>query len=224
MSRRRAVAAAATAAVFALAGSALAHPPTATQSGYVSHVNAVLPNVLGLSANVVGGDAWLRLSNYSGREIVILGSQGEPYLRFHESEVFQNVRSPTAYVNRYRGLHARVPATASASAPPAWQKVADGASYRWRDHRIYWVREEPPPGVTAHPDVVQRVFGWRVPGRVDGRRFTISGILGYRPAYGSSRGGNGWIWPALGGWAVLVALVSGGLWVAHRRSRRATQA
>jgi hypothetical protein len=221
--KRRAAAAAGFAAL-AMAAPAAAHGPTLTQAGYVSHVNAVLPNVLGLSANVLGGDVWLRVSNYSGKEIVILGYQGEPYLRFHGDAVFQNLRSPTAYVNRYRGLHARVPSTADASAPPAWEKVADGASYKWRDHRIYWVREEPPPGVKANPDLVQRVFDWRIPGRADGARFTITGILGYRPALGEPGQDNGWIRPALGGWAVLVALVSGGLWVAHRRSRRATRA
>ena len=105
MNRRAAAAAAAAALV--LAAPAAAHGPTATQAGYVSNVNAVLPNVLGLSANVVGGDVWLRLSNYSGKEIVILGYQGEPYLRFGHDEVFQNMRAPTTYVNRFRGLHAR---------------------------------------------------------------------------------------------------------------------
>ena len=104
--KRRAAAAAATAALV-LAAPTAAHGPTATQAGYVSSVNAVLPNVLGLSANVIGGDVWLRVSNYSGKEIVILGYQGEPYLRFRKDEVFQNDRSPMAYVNRFRGLNAR---------------------------------------------------------------------------------------------------------------------
>ena len=104
---KRRAAAAAAAAALVLAAPAAAHGPTATQAGYVSNVNAVLPNVLGLSANVVGGDVWLRLSNYSGKEIVILGYQGEPYLRFGRTSVYQNQRSPTAYVNRFRGLRAR---------------------------------------------------------------------------------------------------------------------
>jgi len=223
MRRRTAVAAVAAAAALALAASTAAHGPTATQAGYVSNVNAVLPNVLGLSANVVGGDVWLRLSNYSGKQVVILGYQGEPYLRFENSEVFQNVRSPTAFVNRFRGLRGIPPASATAGAPPSWEKVADGASFKWRDHRIYWVRQEPPPGVKEHPDRIQRIFAWRVPGRADGKRFAITGILGYAPALNQEGGGRDWLLPAAGAWAALVALVSAGLWVAHRRARRATQ-
>jgi hypothetical protein len=209
--------------VLVLAAPAAAHGPTATQAGYVSNVNAVLPNVLGLSANVVGGDVFLRLSNYSGKRIVILGYQGEPYLRFENSAVWENARSPAAYVNRFRGMHASLPPSASPSAAPVWRKVAEGASYKWRDHRIYWVRREPPPGVKAHPERIQRVFAWRVPGRADGQRFAITGILGYAPALGGDGGGRDWELPALGGWAALVALVSVGLWVAHRRERRATR-
>ena len=216
-------AAAATAAALALAAPAAAHGPTATQAGYVSKVNVVQPNVLGLSANVVGGDAWLRLSNYSGKQIVILGYQGEPYLRFEGSSVYENSRSPASYLNRFRGLRAGVPAHVSAAAAPVWRKVADGASYRWRDHRIYWVRREPPPGVKEHPDLIQRVFAWRVPGRADGRRFTITGILGYAPALSGGGGGRELELPALGGWAALVALTGIGLWVARRRERRATR-
>ena len=107
---------------------AAAHGPTATQAGYVSNVNAVLPNVLGLSAYVVGGDVWLRLSNYSGKEVVILGYQGEPYLRFENEAIYQNVHSPAAYLNRFRGLRAIVPATREREG-----RAGVGAGRRGRD-------------------------------------------------------------------------------------------
>ena len=82
------------AAGYALAPTATAHGPTFTGTGYISNVSAVEPNVLGMFVNVVGGDARLRLSNYSGKTILIRGYQGEPYLRFDKSGVFQNMRSP----------------------------------------------------------------------------------------------------------------------------------
>jgi len=49
-----------------------AHPGSAL-TGYVSTVSAVVPNVLGVNALVLGGDDRLRVSNYSGKTIVILG-------------------------------------------------------------------------------------------------------------------------------------------------------
>jgi hypothetical protein len=51
--------------------------------------------VLGVSVNVVGGDKRLRLSNYSGQTVVVLGYTGEPFLRFSKNGVFRNARSPS---------------------------------------------------------------------------------------------------------------------------------
>jgi hypothetical protein len=222
---RRTAAAAAAAVALVLAGAAAAHGPTATRGGYISHISALEPGVLGVLVNVIGTDDWLRLSNYSGKEVVILGYQGEPYLRFErKGGVFQNVRSPAVYVNRFRDMRGIPPATADPNAEPTWRKIADGASYRWRDHRIYWVRSEPPPGVQANPDQIQHVFSWRVPGHADGKRFAITGILGYAPPLGDGDGGRDWTWPIFAaGTALAIALVAAGQWVARRRSRRATQ-
>lgn len=172
--------------VLALPGNAVAHGGKTFQKGFVSTVSAVLPNVLGLSANVTGGDARLRVSNYSGKTVVVLGYEREPYLRFDRRGVWVNTRSPALYLNRFRrsrGLH---PGVADPTARPRWRKVADGASYEWFDHRIHWNRSSLPRGVRQHPARVQRVFEWRVPGRVDGRPFAITGLLGYTPQASSS--------------------------------------
>jgi hypothetical protein len=48
------------------AGAAQAHPGSKL-TGYVSTVSAVVPNVLGVNAFVLGGDDRLRISNYSGK-------------------------------------------------------------------------------------------------------------------------------------------------------------
>lgn len=68
-----------------------AHPGS-TLTGYVSTVSALVPNVLGVNALVLGGDD--RISNYSGKTVVILGYEGEPYLRFDKSGVYANTLSP----------------------------------------------------------------------------------------------------------------------------------
>lgn len=205
------------AAALALAPAAAAHGPTHPGTGYISNVSAVVPNVLGVSANVLGGDAQLRLSNYSGKEIVILGYQGEPYLRFDKSGVFQNMRSPAAYLNRVRYPGTAVPALADPTAPPRWQRVAQGATFAWRDHRIHWLGKDPPPGVQRQPKKIQRVFTWRVPGRSDDKPFAITGILGYAPS-ATAAGGRNWLLPVVVGGVSVLALM--GLWATHRRVRR----
>jgi hypothetical protein len=172
----------------AVPGNASGHGGKKFQKGFVSTVSAVLPNVLGLSANVTGGDARLRVSNYSGKTVLILGYEREPYLRFDRRGVWANARSPAVYLNRFRrsrGLH---PGVADPAAPPRWRRVAAGASYEWFDHRIHWNRTTLPRGVQQNPERVQRVLEWRVPGRAAGRPFAITGLLGYAPQPASSGG------------------------------------
>jgi hypothetical protein len=157
-----------------------AHPGSAL-TGYVSTVSAVVPNVLGVNALVLGGDDRLRVSNYSGKTIVILGYEGEPYLRFDKTGVYANTFSPAAHLNRFRLPRPLKPGVADPSARPRWQRMAQGVTYEWHDHRIHWTGHEPPSGVQEHPDQIQRIFKWRVPGRAEGKRFAITGFLGYAP-------------------------------------------
>lgn len=201
-----------------LAGGARAHRGS-TQTGYVSTVSAVVPNVLGVNALVLGGDDRLRVSNYSGKTVVVLGYEGEPYLRFDAKGVWANTRSPAAHLNRFRQPRPLEPGVADASAPPRWRRVASGATYEWHDHRIHWVAAQPPEGVQAHPDRIQRIFKWRVPGRADGKRFAITGFLGYAPdRIPSQDDGTSWAWLALGAIAAAAVLVAAG--VGARRARR----
>jgi len=196
---------------------ATAHGPSFTGTGYISNVSAVEPNVLGMFVNVVGGDARLRLSNYSGKTILIRGYQGEPYLRFDKSGVFQNMRSPATYRNRVRYPSAAAPAVADPKATPRWKLVARGASFAWSDHRIHWTSPVAPPGVQKQPQKTQLVFRWRVPGTAAGTPFEITGILGYRPPP-QVPGGRDWVIPVAVAAGTLLALL--GLWATHRRTRR----
>jgi hypothetical protein len=49
---------------------------------------------------------------------VILGQDGEPYLRFTTDGAFRNVRSPATYLNEDRCANAELPATADPEAAP----------------------------------------------------------------------------------------------------------
>ncbi len=195
------------AVALALAAQALAHRGSAGR-GYVSTVAGLVPNVLGVNASVVGGDDRLRLSNYSGKTIVILGYAGEPYLRFDDSGVYENIRSPAARLNRYRYPSQLTPGTADPEAAPRWRLVARGLSFAWHDHRIHWVPREPPASVRKSPRKTHLIFNWRVPGRAGGKRFAITGFLGYVPPPASDGGAPGWLIALLVA-AGLVALALG---------------
>jgi hypothetical protein len=149
-------------------------------------VAAIQPTVLGLSAFVIGGDDRLLLRNLSGRTIVVLGYDGEPYLRFSPRGVEENERSPATYLNRTRFPRSRAPSTADSTAAPRWRRVADGRSYCWHEQRIHWMRRSPPRAVAEAPDRSHHIFDWRVRAPADGRRFAVTGFLGYSPPAGSS--------------------------------------
>lgn len=189
-------------AALALVGDASGHG-RAGRSGYVSTVSALVPPVLGVSVNVLGGDDRLRLSNYSGKTVVVLGYRGEPLFRFGKMGVFRNARSPV-------------------KAAPLWRRVAPGASFDWHDRRIHWPASEAPRAVREEPDKAHLIFNWRVPARADGKPFAITGFLGYVPPRKDQHGGRSWVLPLTGGAGglALAALVVAGAG-ARRRLRRA---
>jgi hypothetical protein len=204
------VAAATACAVVALVGPAAAHERHGVAKGYVSTVSAIQPNVLGLSAFVVGGDDRLLLRNLSPRVIVIRGYDGEPYLRFSPDGVYENVRSPATYLNRFRFPRGDPPASADPTASPEWRRITTANNTSWHDHRIHWMRGEPPPVVAAAPRRSHRIFDWRVPGTADGKPFAVTGFLGYSPASPAATAAA----PSDDGdasWAIPVAVAGGGL-------------
>jgi hypothetical protein len=153
--------------------------------GYVSTFSAVQPPVLGLSIGILGGDDRLRVSNYSGKTVLILGYEGEPYLRFGDGGVFVNTRSPATFLNRFRYPPPLPVDAADASAPPVWRRVRGGVTFEWHDHRIHWAAREAPRAVADDPGHTHLIRNWRVPGRAAGKPFAITGFLGYIPPRGT---------------------------------------
>ena len=114
---------------------------------------------------VLQGDDQLDLRNDTGRELVIEGYEGEPYLRFGaDGGVFRNANSPATYLNEERYGGVDVPASASKTATPRWERVSRGNSYNWHDHRIHWMSTIDPPKVRQAKDKPHHVFDWNVPG------------------------------------------------------------
>jgi hypothetical protein len=220
MSGRIVLCAAAVAAAVATSG-ASAHPVPPAERGYVSTVAAILPNVLGLQATVLGGDDRLSVRNWSTKTVVILGYAGEPYLRFGPGGVFANVHSPATYLNHVRSGPVDVPATADPRGTPLWKRVAGGTSYVWHDRRIRWTGAEAPPAVARAPGEPHHVKDWRVPGRAGRTPFAITGFLGYSPTAGTATSGAAFpTWPVFGALSALLLVALGAVALVHRRARR----
>ncbi len=180
--------------------------------GYTSSVKAIAPKLDGLIVQVLQGDDQLNLRNDTGRELVIEGYEGEPYLRFAAGGgVFRNANSPATYLNEARYGGVDVPASASKTAAPQWQRVSRGRAYDWHDHRIHWMSTIDPPKVRQAKDEPHHVFDWNVPGTVGGQPLAIRGSLDYQPPPTSSFN------PILILPLVALALAGGIFWWARRR-------
>lgn len=145
----------------------------------------------GVEVRVVSGDDELRLKNASGRAVVVLGYTGEPYLRFDPGGgVSVNLRSPALALNATRFPPEREWRTLTRSAPesaPDWQRVDEGDSYTWVDHRIHLISRAKPQSVRAEPGEKHLLRRWTVPLEIGGRPTAIRGTLRYEP------GGFDWL-------------------------------
>jgi hypothetical protein len=187
------------------------------QQGYVSSFSSLDPPVLGVLVNVFGPRNRIQVTNYSGKPVVILGYDLEPYLRLTGRAVYENVASPTAYLNSSRPLPAKV----SAGEPPQWRKIARGAAFSWHDHRTVWTGAHEPTVVVRAPREPHLIFRWRIPATVGRKPFAIKGFLGWAPRP-QTGGDNGWVLPvaAGAGAAALVAAAAVTLGLRARRTRR----
>jgi hypothetical protein len=165
---------------------ALADPARPTH--YRSSVTSVLAGdgtpTATVTAEVVGGDAYLVLTVPPGRTVEVPGYEGEAYLRFTaDGRVEVNTRSPARWLNdaRFGALDVEVPAIADVDAPPQWELVATGGRYAWHDHRIHFMSPTLPADVDPSAGTVQEVFAWEIPLLLDGEDARIEGVLVWMP-------------------------------------------
>ena len=183
--------------------------------GFRSKVTGVAPAVEGLTVRVLDSDDRLELRNETGKRLVVLGYENEPYLEFRDGRVFRNVRSPATYLNDDRFGDVAVPDEADPKAEPQWEEVSPQDRYEWHDHRIHWMSKELPPKVEAATDRPQHVFDWKVPATLDGAPLVISGSLRYEPPPEGDP-------TILIGVGIAVALAGAvAVWLRARRSRSA---
>lgn len=173
-------------AVVALAEPAAAHGgpggEDAPATNYLTRLLAVEPAVPGLRVRVIESGSRIELVNRTGGDVVVVGYEGEPYLRVGADGVFTNRRSPATYLNADREGGATLPADVDAGAEPEWQRVGDGPTARWHDHRVHWMsRQDPPEVVTAPGRRHVVVPAWEVPLLVDGEAVSLTGDLVWLP-------------------------------------------
>lgn len=159
----------AAAAVVAAAPAAVAD--AAGPTDYRTDIVSVEPSNAPILVEMIGGDAFLSLEQLEPVEIIVLGYQAEPYLRFDpDGTVYENRRSPAVWLNQERYGNEEPPAFASADARPEWFEVATNGRYAWHDHRSHWMNPQPPPSAEAGDQVLEAT----VPIQVAGQTVTIT--------------------------------------------------
>lgn len=163
-----------------LAAPALAHGRGSDATNYASVIRSA-PDLPGVTWRVLGNDEYLEIANTSAAEVVVLGYEGEDYLRVGPDGVFENRNSPAAYLNADRFGQSSVPPDADAEAEPDWVQVSGATSHLWHDHRAHWMAFEPPQPVQQDPSVERVVLEWEVPFRYDGAEQMVTGDLSWIP-------------------------------------------
>jgi hypothetical protein len=157
--------------VFAPAGAVLAHNGTGgASSDYRIEIVGYDGDPSGFTLRVVELGNRLELHRTTAQTISILGYSGEPYLRLDAAGVAENTNSPAHYLNLDRFASTNPPASASATATPAWMTISTGTTVRWHDHRAHWMSTTPRADVLADPDEQRVIFDAnRIELVVDGR-------------------------------------------------------
>jgi hypothetical protein len=188
-SLRRLAAAGGVALALVLVGATPADAHTITgvaPTNYRSEIVGVNPKWVGVSVRLLDLGNRVELVNKGRADVVVLGYQGEPYLRVGPAGVFENRHSPSVALNKVTATGATTsttvpPSNADALAPPEWRKTGEGNSVRWRDRRTRW--EGPAPAaVSAATDQTQVVVPqWLIGLRRGTEDASVSGRITYVP-------------------------------------------
>ena len=168
----------AAAAVLLIAPATAAADP-AGPTDYESEIVAVVPPLDTVELSIAGGDSFVVVDVERGTEVVVIGNQGEHYLRIDpDGQVWENRRSPDTYANVERYGIGSLPPQADASAEPEWRRVGSGGTWAWHDHRAHRMDPFPPLNVERGEVVLDAV----VPLLVDGTEVDVRVSSVWMPA------------------------------------------
>jgi hypothetical protein len=169
---------AAAVALLAATPAALAHQGS---PNYLSQINQVTPPADGVSVTVLSRDDRLLLRNSGAATVVVEGYSGEPYARIApDGAVSVNTDSQAYYLNGERDGQVDVPPGVDSKGEPRWKEISRSGRFEWHDHRMHWMAKADPE-VVEDKSVRTKVFDWKVPLQVDGRRGAIAGTLFWTP-------------------------------------------
>jgi hypothetical protein len=181
---------------------------------YRSEIASIVPNVQGLSVEVLEFADRLVVRNHTGKTVTIYGYSGEPYARVQaDGSTEENVRSPAVYLNTSFYGNVTVPASANAKLAPKWVMVDRAGTFEWHDHRIHWMSPVTPPEVKDQGKRT-KIFDWSVPISVGARKGAVNGQLFWVPE--SSKAPVAAIIALV---AIVVLALGFVMWVRRRRTR-----
>jgi hypothetical protein len=174
MKRAMWVALLAVSTLLATAPGALAH---GGNPNYRSVIRKVTPRVPNVTFQVLSYDSYFQVLDQHGHEVTIYGYDGEPYARILKNGTVQvNRRSPATYLNDSRFAEVTVPPVANPKAPPLWKTFDHSGVFVWHDHRMHYMSPALPPQVKDKSQKT-KIFDYRIPIGVDGRRGAVDGTL-----------------------------------------------
>lgn len=164
---------------------------TTTPTNYRVQILSITPRVPGLDVRVVDLGEHLEVTNRTRRNVIVLGYDSEPYLRIGSDGVFEDTRSPAAYLNdQATPEDVRIPDRADPAAPPEWRRIGDGPTTRWHDHRAHWMANDDPPAVRRSRGSRHVVQNWTVALQRGSDTVTVTGDIVWVP------GPSPWLWLA----------------------------
>ena len=168
-------------------------------TNYRAAVTSIRPAVPTVEVTVGFGGQWVRVANRGAAQIVVLGSQGEPFLQLAGNRVQVNEFSKTAADS---GL---VPFAAPVKNPATelrWVPQSDGDQVAWEDPRL------------AAPPATPQSATWELPLIVDGQQISVLGTVDRVPPPSP--------WPWVAALVLLVAAISALGWVRNWRPAMAS--
>ncbi|WP_088313226.1 hypothetical protein [Kineosporia sp. R_H_3] len=180
---------------------------------YRSRVTGISPAVDGVTVDLARDGSWVQVRNTTAVDLVLLGYDGEPYLRVGPQGAQENVGSVTSRVNgRFgSGLVTADSPTAQVARPPRWEPLGLEPVVTWHDARTHYGGLGRPAAVVDDPSRPHALTTWRLRGLYGDRPFTVDGRLDWtgRGLLGSRTTQALWVVGGLAGLACVLLVVAG---------------